>query len=272
MLQIRQDLIKWIREWFIENGGDDPIAVVGISGGVDSSVVAALCAEALGADRVYGILLPNANQYDINDSKDLVRHLGIQHEVINIVGMFNEMWNKVGMPSYPVSNMWNYKLAKGNTEARVRMAVLYGKSQIIGGRVSNNCNKSEQFIGYSTRWGDETGDFAPLRDLTKREVVELAHVLGLPAHLADKTPIDGLANNLEDDGTYGTDEDAMGFTYKELDDYILNGTSGSCCVDKKIETKHRNSEFKRQPIAQFYKKTAKDSISEEFEQLQWNLI
>ncbi len=245
----KDDIVQWIREWFEVNGPNSP-AVIGISGGVDSSVVAALCVKALGKERVIGILLPNGDQADIGDSIDLVKHLEIRHATFNISETFKS-YGIFGLVDAEF-NPETMALARGNTEARIRMTYLYGLSQTLGGRVSNNCNKSEIFVGYSTRWGDDTGDFAPLRDLTKAEVFALAQELDLPQHLATKTPIDGLDNN-KIDGRDQTDEDNMGFSYIQLDKYIKFGGTGSPSVDARIEAKHKASEFKRVPIAQYTK-------------------
>lgn len=201
----KDGVIKWVRDWFDKNSNGVSPAVIGISGGLDSSVVAAICVEALGAERVRGVLLPYGNQHDIQDSLDLVNHLGISYDIINIKESVDSQLREIES----IHGVLN-KSVIGNVQSRARMNFLYSYSQQIGGFVSNNCNLAERFIGYSTIFGDMAGDFSPLSDLTKREVVALGHDLGLPNHLVVKTPIDGLETNIDSDGQYKSDETAMG--------------------------------------------------------------
>lgn len=251
MWGIKNDMVKWIKDWFANNGGPDTPAVIGISGGKDSSVVAALCVAALGPDRVLGVLMPCGVQADLQDSYDLVNHLGIPHIEINIEPMYEAVMNGIGEVTNP--------LVKGNAQARLRMTTLYAVSQERNGRVSNNCNASERFVGYSTLYGDDAGDFSPLSDMTSNQVMSLGQRLGLPKHLWDKTPIDGLANNVVDGKTL-TDEDAMGFTYKQLDEFMLTGdVQGQPEVAKLISDKHKFSEFKRRPRISHFEYKSKNN-------------
>ena len=239
--EVKDKIVQWIKDWFEENG-DGCKAVVGISGGVDSSVVAALCVEALGVDRVMGVQMPNNVQSDISDAYMLIEHLGIDSVVINInesvSNIVKEMLlNYVGVSEQTVINL----------PPRIRMSTLYAVSQSVNGRVANTCNLSEDWVGYNTRYGDSVGDFSPLSDLTKTEVKEIGRVLGLPDVLVDKVPTDGLCGK--------TDEDNFGFTYDELDKYIREGVIENIEHQEKIEYLHNKNLFKLQPMAKFEYKT-----------------
>lgn len=225
----KEACVNWIRTFF-ENNGKGCNAVVGISGGKDSSVVAALCVEALGKDRVIGVLMPCGEQHDIDCSYDLVNHLGIQYYVVNIKDAVEAM--KANMPKdLPMTAQ-----SLTNLPPRIRMTTLYAISQSCNGRVANTCNLSEDWVGYSTRYGDAAGDFSPLSRLTVQEVKEIGHLLGLPASLVEKTPIDGLCGK--------TDEENLGFTYAELDRYIRTGEIDDLAKKELIDRKHRMNLFK----------------------------
>ena len=223
-LKTKNACVEWIRGFFEENGKGCN-AVVGISGGKDSSVVAALCVEALGKERVIGVLMPCGEQFDIDCSYRLVEHLGIKHFTVNIKdaveGLKASLPKELELTSQTVNNI----------PPRVRMATLYAVSQSCNGRVANTCNLSEDYVGYSTRYGDSAGDFSPLAKLTVDEVKQIGRVLGLPCELVDKTPIDGLCGK--------TDEDNLGFTYAELDRYIRTGEIEDAEKKAKIDRLHR---------------------------------
>lgn len=234
---VKNDLIAWIRRWFKENG-DGCNAVIGISGGKDSSVVAALCVEALGKDRVIGVMMPNGIQPDIEDSLIVVGFLGIKNYVFNISDVM-----RVFAVHFPRDlNLSDQTVT--NLPPRIRMATLYAISQSCNGRVANTCNLSEDWVGYSTRWGDSAGDFAPLANLTSDEVVAIGDVLGLPCHLVHKTPSDGLCGK--------TDEDNLGFTYAVLNRYIRTGECDDPDVKEKIDVLHKKNAFKLKPIPTFF--------------------
>lgn len=234
--KVTSDLIKWIQNFFEENGKGCK-AVLGISGGKDSSVAAALCVKALGKDRVFGVLMPNGTQSDIDVSVALCEHLGIENVTINIADCFNGLVNEIE------SKMEFSNLARVNLPPRLRMSTVYAVSQCVNGRVVNTCNLSEDWVGYSTRYGDSVGDFSPLSNLTVQEVKEIGRYLGLPSVFVDKVPSDGLCGK--------TDEDNLGFTYAVLDKYIRTGI----CEDEKtkelIDRKHKANLFKLQLMPSF---------------------
>ncbi len=232
--KITKDCVEWIREFFDKNGKGCN-AIVGISGGKDSSVAAALCVEALGKDRVIGVLMPCGKQHDIDMAYMLVNHLGIEHYEINIEAAVNGL--KESMP-FELSQQ-----SVTNLPSRVRMATLYAVAQSHNGRVANTCNLSEDWVGYSTRYGDAAGDFSPLSHLTVQEVKEIGAYLGLPDVLVNKTPIDGLCGK--------TDEENLGFTYAVLDKYIREGVIEDEETKKLIDTKHENNLFKLQLMPSF---------------------
>lgn len=229
-LKVKNDIVKWIQDWF-EINGKGCKGVLGISGGKDSSVVAALLVEALGKENVVGVLMPNGEQFDIDVSEALVKHLGIQSYVVNIKeaydGVISEL-NKSGIELTPQ--------AVTNLPPRLRMTTVYAVSQCVNGRVANTCNLSEDWVGYSTRYGDSAGDFSPLAKLTVQEVKEIGRVLGLPDMFVDKVPIDGLCGK--------TDEDNLGFTYATLDKYIREGICEDEEIKAKIDRMHRINQFK----------------------------
>lgn len=232
--KITGDCVAWIRKFFEENGPGCN-AVIGISGGKDSSVVAALCVAALGADRVVGVLMPNGEQADIAMSYRLVEHLGIRHYVVNIHDAVEGLTKAIPMELTAQS--------RTNLQPRIRMSALYAVSQCCNGRVANTCNLSEDWVGYSTRYGDSVGDFSPLSRLTVDEVKQIGRVLGLPAELVDKVPSDGLCGK--------TDEDNLGFTYAELDRYIRTGQIEDQQKKARIDDLHRKNLFKLQLMPVF---------------------
>lgn len=229
--RVKEQCVQWIRDFFEANGKDCK-AVVGISGGKDSSIAAALCVEALGKDRVVGVLMPCGVQHDIDMAYLLVNHLGIEHYEVNIKEALEGLLN--AMPKdLEISNM-----TRVNLPPRIRMSTLYAVSQSVNGRVCNTCNLSEDWVGYSTRYGDSVGDFSPMSHLTVTEVKEIGRLLGLPSELVDKTPIDGLCGK--------TDEENLGFTYAELDAYIRTGEIQDKEKKEMIDKRHKANLFKLQ--------------------------
>lgn len=237
-VEVKNKCVEWIRNFFKENGKGCN-AVVGISGGKDSSIVAALCVEALGNDRVFGVLMPNGEQRDIDMSLKLVKHLDIDNITINIHPAVLAIKHEV-KPA--LQDHWSAQTSI-NLPARIRMTTLYAVSQTMNGRVANTCNLSEDWVGYSTRYGDAAGDFSPLSNLTVTEIKQIGRVLGLPEDLIDKVPSDGLCGK--------TDEDNLGFTYDVLDKYIRTGEIEDEEVKKRIDMMHEKNLFKLQLMPSF---------------------
>ncbi len=232
--KVKNDCVQWIRNFFEENGNGCN-AVVGISGGKDSSIVAALCVEALGRDRVIGVLMPCGEQADIDMALLLVNTLGIKHYIVNIKDAVEGLKNSI---PFELSNQ-----STVNLPPRIRMSTLYAVSQSHNGRVANTCNLSEDWVGYSTRYGDAAGDFSPCSNLTVQEMKQIGRLLNLPDVLVDKVPIDGLCGK--------TDEDNLGFTYAELDRYIREGVIDDKEKKDKIDRLHRINQFKLELMPAF---------------------
>ena len=232
-------VVEWVRVYFEENASPETKAVIGISGGKDSSIAAAVCVKALGKDRVIGVLMPQGEQADIDCSRLLVETLGIKSLTINIGATVSTFMSELKQHIEPTNQ------AIVNTPARIRMTTLYAVAACVGGRVVNTCNLSEDWVGYSTKYGDAAGDFSPLSDLTVTEVLQLGELLGLPDKLVHKVPIDGLCGK--------TDEENLGFTYAELDRYIrgLTDLSDKPELKEKIDRMHRNNLHKLRLMPKF---------------------
>ena len=240
-------LIQWIRDYFSQNGPTCS-AVVGISGGKDSTVVAALCKEALGADRVVGVLMPNGIQSDIDDAKAVVEHLGIPYMTVNIGTAYEALTQAIVQGE-------GYDVVTGrkdlsrdaaiNTPPRLRMTTLYAVGQNLpnGARVANTCNGSEDYVGYSTKFGDSAGDFSPLAQLVVEEVRQIGRLLDIPAYLVDKVPSDGLSGQ--------SDEDKLGFTYAVLDRYIRTGEIEEVATKERIDYLNRINKHKLELMPSF---------------------
>ncbi len=247
-----EEITKWIRNWFAENG-PTANAVVGISGGKDSTIVAALLVRALGKERVVGVLMPDGEQKDIEDSKLVVKTLGIRNYTVNIHPAVQGVYEAIGNAQFtdmdtaevPGNADELTKDARINTPPRIRMTTLYAIAQSLpnGGRVANTCNKSEDYVGYSTKYGDAAGDFSPCSDFTVTEMRLIGDALGLPKELIHKTPSDGLSGM--------SDEDKLGFTYDELDRYIFTGILEDEEKKKKIDRLHKINLHKLQLMPMF---------------------
>lgn len=246
--KVKNDLVQWMKDWEEENAKGCNF-VLGISGGKDSTIVAALLKECFGADRVYGILIPCGEQKDINVSRDVVKTLGIHSIEVNIENAFNSILDGItygvydnvsqGFDSLKISNQ-----TKTNLPCRLRMSLLYAISQSVNGRVIGTCNLSENYIGYFTRYGDGASDCEPLANLTVQEVKAIGYELGLPKEFIEKTPDDGLPCST-------SDEEKLGFTYEVLDKYIRTGKIEDLTIKEKIDAMHKKNKFKLEPIPVF---------------------
>ena len=244
MLKITEQCIDWIREQFKDI--PDGKAIIGISGGKDSTIAAALCVEALGADRVVGVLMPQGAQKDINDSREVCEHLGIYHMEINIGYVCSHLCGLIDEEYDFDKCCINNPMIKTNLPARIRMTTLYAIAALYpNSRVVNTCNYSEDFVGYSTKYGDAAGDFSPLGNLTVREVLEIGDDLGLPYYLVHKAPSDGMCGK--------TDEDNLGFTYEELDGFLLGESGLTPETMSKVARLHKSTRHKYTPMPIFNK-------------------
>lgn len=237
--KVTAQVIEWVKDYFAQNASPETKAVVGISGGKDSSVAAAVCVRALGKDRVIGVLMPQGEQSDIAFSRLLVDTLGIRSYTVNIGDTVSAFMDELSRHIEPSAQ------AKVNTPARIRMTTLYAVAASCGGRVVNTCNLSEDWVGYSTKYGDAAGDFSPLSDLTVTEVIAIGDELGLPKELVHKVPTDGLCGK--------TDEDNLGFAYAMLDKYIrgLDDLSSQPEIREKIDRLHRANLHKLRLMPKF---------------------
>jgi NAD+ synthase len=251
-----KNLIQWIKDWFKNTRAQGP-AVIGISGGKDSTVVAKLCIEALGADNVIGVSMPDEGQDD-SDAKKVAKAIGLKHLLtvpINraVMGVRSESFvslveegelfkEKANEISHAEDSSKKFKevfsRADQNLPPRIRMAVLYYISQTFNGRVANTCNLSEDWLGYATIYGDGAGDFGPLQDYTVTEIKQIGYELGIPCEWVDKVPDDGLPNS-------APDEEKFGFSYETLDKYIRNIEEPEPEIREKIDRMHEASQFKR---------------------------
>lgn len=225
---------NFIKTYFAENGTPNTKAVIGISGGKDSTIAAALLVRALGADRVIGVLMPESVQTDIDDSRKVCEMLGIKSFEIDIGPACNALYKDFQDDTFG-ELMVNPQI-RTNTPARIRMATLYMVAAAVGGRVCNTGNASEAFIGYTTKYGDLAGDFAVLRNLTVREIYAIGDYLELPILLVHKQPADGMSGK--------TDEDNTGIPYDAIDDFLLDGVIPEMAIWEKMQAAHKRNTHK----------------------------
>ena len=236
--KVKDQLIQGIRDWF-EKNGKGCNAVIGLSGGKDSTIVAKLCAEALGPDRVYAIGIPDSKQ-GLNEADEIAEWMGIHFAVVNIGQLTTGVYANT-------NNLFGVQMsaqAEQNIPPRMRMLVLYAVSQTMNGRVIGTCNASENYIGYFTKYGDGASDFEPIAELTVHELYQIGDALGIPKKWTYKVPDDGLPHSLPDDEKF----EKEGFNYRKLDDYIRKGTSGDGVADAVISRKHKANLFKLKPV------------------------
>lgn len=234
----KDEIVTWIRNYFRKNGSDCN-AVIGMSGGKDSTIVAALCCEALGKDRVFGVIMPNTAMKDSDIAVEICEYLDIDYMDINIGEAYDSLTNELAANDIKLSSN-----AATNLPARLRMSTLFMVAQSVNGRVANTCNFSEDYIGWATLFGDGAGQFSPLGKLTVTEVKQIGYELGLPKKFIEKTPADGLTDK--------SDEDNFGFTYQFLDRYIRTGDFGNdTATAARIDKMHDANTFKLLPMPMY---------------------
>ena len=226
------NIVDDIRHYFATNGSEKTKAIIGISGGKDSTIAAALLVKALGSDRVIGVMMPEGEQNDIEDAREVCKYLHIHAEEINIGPAVDALYGCIGYGDCEIPQV------RTNTPARIRMTTLYAVAAIYGGRVINTGNKSEAFVGYTTKYGDLAGDFALLRNYYVRDVIAIGMTMPeIPAHLIIKTPGDGMSGS--------TDEERFGFTYEALDAFLIDKITPDYLTQREIERRHNMNAHKR---------------------------
>lgn len=247
-LKIKEKLVSWIRNWF-EKNGKECNAIIGLSGGKDSTIMAALCVEALGKERVIGVGIPDKGQ-DLHNADKIAEYLGIRFIETNI-GQFTDafkwMFIKIGGQKTITNDMNGFVMSEQteqNIPPRLRMVTLYAISQSMNGRVIGTCNLSENYIGYFTKYGDGAADVEPLANLTVTELLEIGDVMDLPYEWVHKIPSDDLPHSK-------SDEEKFGFSYEVLDKYIRTGVCENQKIKEKIDKMHKNNLFKLQPMDSF---------------------
>lgn len=239
-VRLKDACVQWIADWFAPFG-PQACAVLGMSGGKDSTVAAALCARALGPERVVGVAMPSGTQ-PLNDADEICDSLGIRYECLNIgqaEDALRRLGGSLGLTGSSQTPAGFSPQSILNIPPRIRMTVLYAVAQTVGGLVANTCNLSEDYIGYATLYGDAAGSFSPLGRLCVREVLAIGRALGLPEKWVSKTPDDGLPGSMPDERKFG-------FTYAVLDRYIREGVCEDEAVRAKIDRMHRVNLFKTQ--------------------------
>ena len=228
---VTKTLIDWVKVWFSHNGPGCN-AVLGISGGKDSTIAAKIMVEALGKDRVIGVMLPNGEQHDKNVAEEVCKYLGIRYYDWNIGDVFNSFLSTYAK-SIPEPTTEQSMI---NLAPRIRMTALRFMAQCMNGRFINTSNLSEDWVGYATIDGDSAGDMSVFSMLTVQEVKAIGHYLGLPAHFVEKVPEDGLVGK--------SDEDNLGVSYADIDAYIRGYGEVEKEAIEKIERKYKANKFK----------------------------
>lgn len=247
--KLTNEVVAWIQDWFNNKSGNAKGVIIGISGGKDSTIVAALCAKALRKDKVCGVLMPNGDQRDIDDAIEICKFLGIRYRIVNIASIVEALNNSIRFsPAYYKNEEMDkfFPLSvhtQTNIPPRVRMTILYAIGQELGYRVVGTGNFSERFIGYFTKWGDGACDFNPVGWLNTEEMIAIGNYLNLPGHLVNKEPADGLCGK--------TDEENLGYSYEDINTFSIYKTCGDEEIDKKIEKAHLYSQHKLIPIPMF---------------------
>ena len=245
-----ENIKTWIKN-YVYNEAHASGVVLGMSGGKDSLVTAKLCVDAIGKENVLGVIMPNGNMKDIDIAKRSCDVLGIRYYIVNINNAYNNIINNIS-PLLKTENKDLNTVTTFNIPPRLRMVTLYAVAGSMGYLVANTSNLSEGMVGYTTKWGDNVGDFSPIANFTKEEVCEIGLLFGLPADLVNKVPEDGLSGK--------SDEDKLGFPYSSLGNYIRKGIKDD--YFDKIEKMHKISTHKRIGVVK-YKSNLKNYFEKE---------
>lgn len=255
-------IINWLKDKFADYG-EETKAVIGMSGGKDSTIAAALLCQAIGPERVVGVIMPNGEMKDKKIAENICEHLNMRYYVIDIADAVNCLYQSLYNRDIDYSN----PIIATNTPARIRMTTLYAVAATCHGRVVNTCNESEEYIGWSTKYGDNAGDFSVLREYPVRWVKQIGHELVcrgvLKTEWIEKIPDDGMCGL--------SDEEKFGFTYEELDEYMLNKTCSSVSAVARIKKMNKASRHKDninmpkpRPVSEYSDDPNKDGIVEWF--------
>ena len=233
-------IVDWIRT-YVKNAGAKGVAV-GNSGGKDSAAVIGLCVKALGKDNVLTVAMPCSSiQKDLEDAKLVASTFGVRMLTVDLSSVYENLSLEIeGVIADNIS-----PFASVNIRPRLRMTTLYTLAQQYGYLVAGTGNACEGFVGYTTKWGDNACDFNPIAEFTVSEVLEIGRILGVPSAITDKAPNDGLG--------LGTDEERLGVTYSEIEEYISTGKTANQASMEKIEKLHKQSEHKRERISVYHK-------------------
>jgi NAD+ synthase len=233
--QYLKEIEKFLQQYL--NNAHAKGYVLGISGGIDSALVAALTVKAVGKEKLFALLMPiDSNEDDLKDALELCQKFDIDYKVIDLSSTFHLLKKQLSC-----SDDGNSRLALNNTKVRLRMVTLYAYAQSRNALVLGTDNADEIHVGYFTKYGDGAADLAPIAELTKGEVFRAAKLLGVTEAILKRVPTAGLF-------TGQTDEGELGVTYEELDRYLL-GQEVNKNAEERIEYLHRISKHKRSPIA-----------------------
>ncbi len=232
MEQLAAHLTEWIAAEVETSGGSG--AVFGLSGGIDSAVVAALAKRAF-PHHTLGVIMPcHSDPADAEDAAVVAHHFDVPATTVDLAPIYDRFVEMLGCCS---TDLPESRLATANLKPRLRMTALYAFANQLDYRVLGTGNRSELAVGYFTKWGDGGADLLPLGSLVKGEVRDLARHLGVPERIVTKPPSAGLWADQ-------TDEAEMGLTYEELDAYLLTRTA-SPAVKAKVDAMNAASEHKR---------------------------
>lgn len=234
-------IIDWIRDYVKSSGAKG--VVIGNSGGKDSAVVIALCVKALGKENVLTVAMPCSSiPQDLEDAKLVADTFDVQMLTVDLSSVYENLCLEI--ENAIINDILTE--ASINIRPRLRMIALYTIAQQNSYLVVGTGNKCEQYIGYTTKWGDNASDFNPIAEFTVSEVLEIGKILGVPSRVINKTPNDGLG--------LGNDEEKIGVTYKEIEEYITTGKTKNPTSMEKIEKMHRQSAHKREKIPVYHRK------------------